>query len=170
MKKLITLIFVVSSLFLAGGCATQQASKGDNKLVYDGEMILMSTDKFVTPEKFRPPVEITIIAKTDSTNLRIGYAANQVIFNWELDGDQLRVDGGPGDGRHKPGAGRIPVGKYVVIRWLVTPAHQAIYVDDELRFEHCGDYSEIDKEVVVFPAAGSKVTVKSITAKRFKSF
>jgi hypothetical protein len=53
----------------------------------------------------------------------------------------------------------------VTIRWLVTPKRQAIYVNDELRFEHDGDYSNINRCVSVFPAVGSKVTVQSIIVK-----
>jgi hypothetical protein len=79
----------------------------------------------------------------------------------------LRVDGGPADGRHTRGAGEIPIGQFVAIRWLVTPGHQAIYVDDQLRFEHSGDYSEIDRAVSVFPAAGSTVTLKSVGVKQW---
>jgi hypothetical protein len=126
---------------------------------------LKGSDRLTTPDKFRPPVEITIIAKTDSTNLRIGYAADQVIFNWEGDQDQLRVDGGPANGQHTSGAGKIPPGKYVTIKWLVNSKHQAIYVNDEFRFEHIGNYSDIYKPVSIFPALGSEVTVKSLTVK-----
>lgn len=127
--------------------------------------VLTGNQRLNTPQAFRPPVEITVVAKTDSTNLRLAYAADQIIFNWELDKSQLRVDGGPADGRHKPGAGHIPVGKFVTIRWLVTPTHQAIYMDGRLRFEHDDDYSHINRPVTVFPANGSTVTVKSITVK-----
>ena len=132
-------------------------------------IVLKGGNRLNTPDTFHPPVEITIVAKTDSTNLRIAYAADQVIFNWELDQNQLRIDGGPADGLHKAGAGNIPAGKFVTIRWLVTPRHQAIYVNDGLRFEHDGDYSNINRCVSVFPAVGSKVTVKSITVKRLSS-
>ena len=131
-----------------------------------GTTVLEGSEKLVSPDSFRPPIEITIVAKTDSTDLRIGYAADQVIFNWELNTDQLRVDGGPANGQHMDGFGHIPKDKYVTIRWLVTPKHQAIYVDDELRFEHCGNYAEMKKPVSVFPAAGSVVTVKSINVKQ----
>jgi len=44
----------------------------------------------------------------------------------------------------------------------VRAGEEAIYVDDDLRFQHTGDYSGINKPVSVFPAAGSQVTVKSI--------
>lgn len=126
---------------------------------------MKGADKLVSPDLFRPPVEITVVAKTDSTNLRIGYAADQVIFNWEEDRDQLRVDGGPAGHRQADGAGRIPKNKYVTIKWMVTPEHQAIYVDNQLRFENCADYSQLVAPVSVFPSNGSVVTVKSIRVK-----
>ncbi|HUB88028.1 MAG TPA: hypothetical protein VMB22_09070 [Verrucomicrobiae bacterium] len=128
--------------------------------------VLTGSTRLTTPQSFRPPVEITVVAKTDSTNLRLAYAADQIIFNWEMDESQLRVDGGPADGHHKPGAGRIPRGKYVTVKWVVTTTHQAVYVDGQLRFEDYGDYSHIDRPVSVFPANGSTVTVKSLAVKR----
>jgi hypothetical protein len=141
------------------------AAKGVETIANTGGIVLKGSDRLTTPDKFRPPVEITIIAKTDSTNLRIGYAADDVIFNWEGNQDQLRVDGGPANGQHTSGAGKIPPGKFVTIQWLVTAKHQAIYVDNELRFEHVGNYADIDKPVSVFPAAGSVVTVRSVAVR-----
>ena len=128
----------------------------------DRVTILKGTDRLETPQSYRPPVAITVIAKTDSTNRRMAYAADQIIFNWEENPWQLRVDGGPANGQHKNGAGHVPRGKYVTIKWIVTTTHQAIYVDDQLRYENAGDYSGIDRPVSVFPALGSTVTVKSI--------
>ena len=128
--------------------------------------MLEGHDRLETPGTYRPPVEITVVAKTDSTNLRLAYAADQIIFNWEMNQTQFRINGGPADGLHKDGVGGIPKGKYVTVRWVVTPKHQAVYVDDELRYEHEGDYSGIDRRVSVFPARGSQVTVKSVKVKR----
>lgn len=136
---------------------------GQESMFSRGGIVLKGSDRLTTPDAFRPPVEITIVARTDSTNLRIAYAADQIIFNWENNEDQLRVDGGPANGHHTDGAGRIPAGKYVLIRWDVTPEHQAIYVNNKLRFENCGNYSKVNKQVSIFPANGSKVTVKSVT-------
>lgn len=121
-------------------------------------------DVISTKATFKPPVEITIEAKTEGTDLRIAYAADQIIFNWEDMQNQLRVDGGPASGQHKMGAGIIPVNKYVMVRWVVTPTKQSVYVDDQLRFEHEGDYSKIDNPVSVF-RLNSKVSVKSIKVK-----
>ena len=119
-----------------------------------------------TEVSFKPAVEILIEAKTDSTNLRLTYAADQVIFNWESGRGQLRVDGGPANGQHRTGAGLIPTNKFVTIRWVVTQKKQSIYVDGKLRFEHSGDYSHLDSPVSVYGAHGSTVTVKSIKVKQ----
>jgi len=136
-----------------------------DSIVSNEGIVLTSNDRLSTPGSFRPPVDITIVAKTDSTNLRLAYAADQVIFNWEINGDELRVDGGPADGKHKQGAGSIATNKFVNIRWVVTSKKQSIYVDKQLRFEHSGDYSQIDRPVSVF-AAQSKVTVKGIAVRQ----
>ena len=158
-------------LLAFGGCAgpakpgTAQVTT-ETKVSAKG-ILLEANERLSTPQSFKPPVEITIVAKTDSTNLRIGYTADQVIFNWERDLTQLRINGGPADQLHKPGAGSVPRRRFVTIRWVVTPEHEAIYVDGELRFEHSGDYSEIEKPVSVFAALGSRVTVKSIRVKQF---
>ncbi len=130
---------------------------------------LKKGDAATTKAAFSPPVEILIEAKTGNTNLRMSYAADQIIFNWERARGQLRVDGGPANGKHKSGAGQIPPNKYVTIRWLVTPKRQAIFVDGELRFEHAGDYSRINNPVSVFCAEGSEISVKSIKVKQLPS-
>ena len=154
-------------LLVLGGCTkagtvSWKAHMSPNSITSDRGIVLQGDDRLSTPGTFRPPVTINIVAKTDSNNLRLSYAADQVIFNWEDNPTQLRVDGGPADGHHRDGAGAIPSGKYVAIRWVVTPKHQAIYVDNELRFEHSGDYSGLNRCISVFPAVGSIVTVKSI--------
>ena len=53
---------------------------------------IVKKEVITTQAKFKPPVEILVEAKTDSTDLRIGYAADQIIFNWERGKDQFRID------------------------------------------------------------------------------
>ncbi|MDB6140198.1 MAG: serine/threonine protein kinase [Verrucomicrobiaceae bacterium] len=127
-------------------------------------IILKNGDKFETRESFVPPVEITAVAKTEDTNLRLAYAADQLIFNWEVRNSSLRLDGGPAAGQHKEGAGKIPKKTFVTIRWLVTPLSQTVFVDGEKRFEHFGDYSRLDRQVSVF-TMNSTVTLKSLKVK-----
>jgi hypothetical protein len=152
-------IITVSVLLVAVSAVVANA-------VFNKHIVLKGNQRFRSPQPLRPPLEITLVAKTDSTNLRMAYAADQVIFNWEINPTELRVDGGPGNGQHQPGAGHIPTNQYVTIKWLVTLTNQAIYVNKVLRFQHAGDYSQINRRVTVFPANGSTVTVKSLTVKR----
>jgi hypothetical protein len=123
-------------------------------------------ETLITKDSFKTPIEITIVAKTNSTNLRIGYTARQVIFNWEVSKSELRVDGGPGDGKHRPGQGEIPVDQYVTIKWKVTKSEETITVDGEQRFQNTGDYSEINSPISVFGGAGSKIKVMSLTTEQ----
>lgn len=142
-------------------CEHGNPPRGDPPIRIDPDEVL------VTKDTFRPPIEITIVAKTDSTNLRIAYTATQVIFNWEVDGRQLRVDGGPADGKHQMDKGHIPVDTYVTIRWVVTPTQESIYVDDDLRFQNSGDYSKIDKPISVF-GYHSVLKVMSLTTRQLE--
>lgn len=122
-------------------------------------------ERAVTKESFKPPIEITFVVKTDSTNIRLAYAADQVIFNWELNPAELRVDGGPADGQHKKGAGNVHTKVYQTIKWVVTPTGQWILVNGELRFHHAGDYSKINAPISVFSGAEGQVTLKSLKTK-----
>lgn len=124
-----------------------------------------------TKQTFKPPVEILIEAKTSATDLRISYAAGEVIFNWQNKPTELRIGGGPANGQHKPGAGTIPANKYMAIRWIVLPTKQSIFVDGKLRYEHVGDYSTMDCPVSVFGCPvghgkSSDVTVRTIKVKQ----
>ncbi|HSU56682.1 MAG TPA: hypothetical protein VLT36_21665 [Candidatus Dormibacteraeota bacterium] len=166
MKTFPQITVVALTLLAAPDCLPADVAcriSRDSILSTEG-IVLTGSDRLSTPGVFQPPVDIVILARTDSTNLRMGYAADQVIFNWELNQDELRVDGGPASGKHKPGAGRIPAKAFVTIHWVVTKSKQSIYVDNELRYEHEGDYSKIKSCVSVWPAEGSgaTVTVKAI--------
>jgi hypothetical protein len=155
---------ITASVLLVAGLAV-----GANAL-FNKRVVLKGNQRLESPQALRPPVEITLVAKTDSTNLRMAYAADQIIFNWEVDPNLLHVDGGPANGLHQAGQGHIPVNKYVTVKWLVSTTNQAIYVDGQLRFKHDGDYSQINRRASVFPKNGSTVTVKSFDVKRVAKF
>jgi uncharacterized protein YecT (DUF1311 family) len=164
------LLYAVLLIFAAPAVMAQNDHIDCASITSDQGIVLTSHtgwgDRISTKCSFRPPVEITVIAKTDSTNLRLVYAADQIIFNWELDRTQLRVDGGPANGKHKGGAGGIPVNQYVTVRWVVTASKQSVYVDNQLRYEDAGDYSSIYRPVSVFAAEGSVLTVKSVVVRK----
>lgn len=85
------------------GLATAQTTDDKDFVEHIGEIVparsglpvrLRPDETIATKQSFKPPVEIRVEAKTDSTNLRLSYAADQLIFNWERARNELRVDGG----------------------------------------------------------------------------
>lgn len=130
----------------------------------DTPLVLTGRTRLTSPENFQPPVEFSIVAKTDKLNLRLTHIARQVIFNWEVDPDELRVDAFTGGSKHAKGQGRIPVDTYVTIHWLVLPHMQVITVDGRKRYLHFGEYGGMSRPIEVFPF-DSTVTVKSLKAR-----
>jgi hypothetical protein len=128
------------------------------------EMVLQKNDRFISAEKFTPPVEFTLVVKTQKDDLRLAYAAKQVIFNWEKNQDELRIDTDPGGARHVPGMGRIPEDTFVTIQWRIMPHMQSISVDGKRRLLHFGDYSKVDNPLEIFPL-NHAVTIKSAKVK-----
>jgi hypothetical protein len=128
----------------------------------DGSIVLNGNQRLTTAQKYSPTVVFVIVAQTDSTNIRIAYAADQIIFNWEVDPDQMRIDGGPANGRHQRGAGRIPVNQWVRFRLRVDPKNMRIWVNGQLRFNTTADFSSINQPLSIFPQNGSTIKVKSV--------
>jgi hypothetical protein len=111
--------------------------------------IVLKNRHITTKAAFQPPVEIIVVAMASGADIRLAYAADQLIFNWGKNPADLRVDGGPANKHHKEGAGRIPPNQFATIKWVVTPTDQSVYVDGELRFQHQGNYSAINRPVGV---------------------
>ena len=128
------------------------------------ELVLQKNDRFTSAESFTPPVEFTLVVKTRQDDLRLAYTAKQVIFNWEKNQDELRLDNDPGGGRHVPGMGRIPEDTFVTIQWRILPHMQSISVNGQRRFLHFGDYSKVNKPLEIFPL-NHVVTIKSAKVK-----
>jgi hypothetical protein len=97
MKRASLIVSVFMALFLAtvcadrftdpvehipGGISMEKLSSGTVRDEPANPPITIDPGEvLITNDSFRPPIEITIVAKTDSTNLRISYTAAQVIFN-----------------------------------------------------------------------------------------
>ena len=130
----------------------------------DGSIVLQDNERITTADTYAPPVRFTIVAQTDSTNLRLAYAADQIIFNWEENPDQLRIDGGPAGSRQKDGAGTIPVNQWVTVQLTVMPKSMAIAVDGKKRYGIRADFSQVNQALSIFPSNGSVIKIKSVTA------
>lgn len=132
-----------------------------------GAFVLKGGQRISTRQRFAAPIRVRVVAMTDSTNIRIAYAADQVIFNWEKDPDQLRIDGGPASRQYKPGgAGRVPTNQWVTIELDVRDDRMLISVNGRLRHTATGDFRKVDQPIGVFPANGSTVKVKSVAVLR----
>ncbi|HEY2342415.1 MAG TPA: hypothetical protein VGH90_05260, partial [Chthoniobacteraceae bacterium] len=98
--------------------------------------------------------------KTDQ-EIRFGYAANEIILNWEVNPSELRVGGGPVAGQHRPMAGEIPKNELVDVRQIVHAKEMMIYVNGEQRAHWVGDFSRVNGPIKV-RAPGSTVSLKHI--------
>jgi hypothetical protein len=109
------------------------------------------------------PFTAEFIAKTDSTNIRFGYRGREaVIFNWEMDQDQLRTtDPADGEQRGHKGKGRVPTNQWVRVVLDVTETNMAVSVDGQCRVVVAGKYKGLSSKLSIFNAQGSVVTVNS---------
>lgn len=126
----------------------------------DGTVLLSRGGRITTPGNFRPPVTFRIVVMTSEKDLRLGFAARQIIFNWEMNHDDLRVDGGPPNGKHKPGAGRLPSEQWVTIEFVVNPDELVLSVDGVERHRVKANYTKIDEPLSI-TAQNGEVKIKS---------
>jgi hypothetical protein len=132
----------------------------------DAEMVVLkNSDAIASTEKFKPPVAFNIVAKLDSNNLRLGYIASKIIFNWEMNNADLRVDGGPADGRHMPGAGKLPVSEWVNLDLIVEPNCMTIWVNGKPRYITYADFSN-SLDVLKIYTYDATVRIKSVTVRK----
>lgn len=155
-----------SSSVAKNEAAKQPAALNETRELVAGgrEIVLKGRERFTSAETYAAPVEFTIVAKTDSTNLRLAHMPKAVIFNWERNMDELRIDNDPGGARHVADQGRIQPNEFVTIVWRVMPHFQSISVNGRQRVMHYGDYSKDAKPVEVYPM-DSTVTLKSLQAR-----
>jgi hypothetical protein len=130
----------------------------------DGFTIIKPEGFLQTEARFQPPLEIEYVFKTD-TQFRLKYTGF-LIFNWELNKNQLRIDGGPGSGKHKDNAGRIPQNQLVTIRQVVLPDKMTIFVDGKERASWDANYSNVNEPIRVQSAFKAVVSMKSVTVRK----
>jgi aspartyl protease family protein len=128
----------------------------------DGAIVLHDGEQIRSALRYRPPVKFKVVAQTDGNDLRIGAMADQIIFNWRDNPGELRIDGGPAGGRHKPDAGKIPVNQWVEIEVEVAKNQMLISVDGQRRHRVQAGFAKSYRWLTVFPAVGSTIKVKSV--------
>lgn len=90
-----------------------------------------------TPLKYKLPLKIELKAKTDNSNLRIGYGKAQLIFNWEFDYNNLCYND-PITNTAKienmnQCNGYIAPNEFTNITWIMHKDFMAVLANDEIR-------------------------------------
>jgi hypothetical protein len=117
----------------------------------------------LTPRTWRAPFTLHLVAKTDSTNLRLYWHLGEIILNWECSIPELRVhDPATGDQWGIQGQGFITPGEWHNIEWQVTLDSMRLTVDGRQRFASEGQYGRIEAPLAIGPCFGSTVTVKDL--------
>jgi hypothetical protein len=136
--------------------------EGTHHTTNQGVVVLTGDDRISTTESYKTPVAFRIVAQTDSTNIRLAYAADEIVFNWEVNPRELRIDGGPAGGHHRAGAGLVPRNTWVTIDLVVARDLMTISVDGEQRHSISADFSRINQRLSIYPSHGSTVMVRSL--------
>jgi hypothetical protein len=127
----------------------------------DGTYTITRRHSAVTSQPFSAPVTFRFVLMSDGKDFRIGYPADQIIFNWEMRPDELRVDGGPASGNHKADFGRIPAGEWVTLDIAVHEKDFTISVNNVERYRASGDFTSVNKKLSITTRGDLKI--KSIS-------
>ena len=131
----------------------------------DGTVTLQRGEKLRTAEPVEAPASIRMVILTQDHDVRLSYAADQIIFNWEMNASDLRVDGGPLNGKHQLGAGKLMPNRWIGIEWIVHPDEMILYVNGIERYRGKADFSQINKPFSI-EAHNGALWVKSIQVVR----
>lgn len=110
---------------------------------------------------YAPPYRLTAEVKTTGDIRFSAGGASQIIFNWERDAGNLRVDGGPANGQHRKGLGRLPLQTFAEVEIEVTASTLTLTVDGKPRAEWAGNFAATSTVPTLFPGvAGSSILVR----------
>ena len=136
------------------------STKGDQ-----GGILVSRGQRLTTSASYKVPATFRIVCMSDQKDFRVGYAADQIIFNWEMNPDELRLDGGPADGSHKEDFGRLPANEWVALEIAVRGGDIAIYVNGKQRYRGFADFSTVD-DPFSLTSHGGDLTVASVCVVR----
>lgn len=130
--------------------------------------VLKMGDRLTSEKSFKPPVEVEWRLQTDG-DVRFVYACGQLILNWGKPPHELRIDGGPADGQHKPNAGATPTNRPISVKLNVQLAEMFLTVDGRERARWKADFSKINDPVAIAAVAdNSAIKVEQVTVRKLK--
>jgi hypothetical protein len=113
-----------------------------------------------TPCLLSPPIKLEATVKATKGNLRLMGGADQIIFGWEANPAELRIDGGPASGQHVAKQGRIPANTFFKVEQEIYSTTMVVKIDGRERATWTGDFSKISGLSGMFAAVNTQLTVK----------
>jgi hypothetical protein len=135
--------------------------------VKEGFVAFKDEEGLRTEMAFQPPIEIQYVLKTDS-QVRPGFAAAQIIFNWEVNRSELRIEGGPVGGQHRPGVGGIPTKQLINIKQVVLPDVMSVAVDGHERTRWQADFRGVNEPITVRGTHGATVQLRQVLVRKLR--
>ena len=132
----------------------------------DGLQMLGDAGRAYTAQHFQVPCRMDVVAKTDSTNVRLYFGdKGMVIYNWEVNKDQLWFHD-PADGQEHgfPGKGAIAADQWHKFTWIVDADRSVLLVNDVERAVIPGKNNDLSLPFGVGPGPGSKIVVRRLNS------
>jgi len=138
-------------------------------------MRIPQQSRVTTKAEHSGPIELQVVARTNSENIRLdAYRGACVIFNWELNPAELRVN--RPDGRKELESGSLTSAKvkpltpgtWYRLRWRITEDGMEVFVNDERVFSERRAYDLSAKGPLGVRSGKSLVDVKELTVLSLK--
>ena len=136
-----------------------------------GEYILRCVDRHGPKAVLRtayfvePPYIIRAVCRTTDTNVRFTLLDGEIIFNWERNPNDLRLDLPIRSRKNGIADGNIGRNRQVTIELQVFRHSIGIFVDGKLRHVAKGELNGIRSTVGLYTRAGSTVYVREFSVK-----
>jgi hypothetical protein len=143
--------------------------RGEDWPHLDLEAVKFNSDSFEikkgvtvsTREDFSGPLEINVVARTEKENIRLQAPQGaQVIFNWEVNPNELRVNRPDGGSLATASVTPLKPETWYRLRWRITDEGMQIFVNDQMIFAEKKDYSLTSKSPVKIQAVNSLIEVR----------
>jgi hypothetical protein len=131
----------------------------DLKPEVDGVKVMPGLD-LSTHCLLSPPIKLEASVRATKGNLRLLAGADEIIFGWEANSSELRIGGGPANGRHVAKQGRIPTNSFFTVEQEITDKFMVVKIAGKERAKWFGDFSKISEQAGMFTAFDSQLTVR----------
>ena len=130
-------------------------------------VVLTDNAPLKSEKHYKPPVEIEWQFEPGG-DTRLGYACDQLVFDWANNPHHLRIDGGPVSGQHKEGVGNLAKKAPARVKLAVTAGEMILWVDGEERARWAGDFSRVNQQVSIRKDGGDPLKVLQVSVRKLR--